>query len=195
MAELGIGIDQSITSTGHAIFRDGQLFKYNTIKTTPDMALIDRHQTTLRGLLSEISKYHVRYAAIEDYAYHHFARQPKTAAKLCELGGQIKMGLVKQNMTVFIVNTTYVKQWVGLLSKVKKKDVVLAVNSQYGTKFKLKDNDIADATILAHVADACWLRLNGLPYPDNYVNGVQRGIVEAILGNQENVLNPPLLGK
>ncbi len=190
MAEIGMGIDQSLTSTGHAIWRDGAAI-YDNIKTTADMELIDRHSRTVKGLIKEICKYHVRYAAIEDYAYRTFAKQPKIAAKLCELGGQIKLELVGMNMTVFVVNTKYLKMWVGLAHNAKKNLVVPAVNKRYGFTFRMKDNDMADACVLAEIGDCCWLKLNGLPLPSTLTTQ-QLGFVEAILCGADTVLNAPL---
>jgi Holliday junction resolvasome RuvABC endonuclease subunit len=161
------------------------------------MQLIDRHKRTVKGLISEICKYHVRYAAIEDYAYGTFGKQPKIASKLCELGGQIKLELVRLNMTVFVVNTKYVKGWVGLASSkgnpVTKRMVVEAVNKIYKQNFKVKDNDMADACILAEIGDCCWLKLMGMELP-KHITSVQRGYIEAILNGEDTVLNAPLLG-
>lgn len=185
----GLGIDQSLTSTGYALWTEDKA-KYDTIKTYPVDPLIVRHRTTVGSLVKIIDKYNVKYAAMEDYAYGTFSKQPKTAAKLCELGGQLKLTLGGLGLTIFVVNTKYVKQWIGIPSNSKKQEVVKAVNAEWDFKFRMKDNDIADALILGRVAEACWEKLAGLSYSRD-LTGMQRGLVEAILGGEDTVLLPP----
>jgi Holliday junction resolvasome RuvABC endonuclease subunit len=185
----GCGVDQSLTSTGYAFKSNGRLV-YNTIKTTSNDSLIVRHRATVGQLMSLAEKHDFKWVAMEDYAYGTFGKQPKIAAKLCELGGQIKYRMNEQHIIVYVVNTHYVKQWVGLTNRDKKVKIVSVWNEVHKTKFRLKDNDVVDAMILREIGQICYYRQMGNPFPDNLPMH-QRGLVDAILMGGDTVLMPP----
>lgn len=185
---VGIGVDQSLTSTGYALWHNATEYNSASVKTTKEDDVISRHRIIVQRIMSLVAEHGLQYAAIEDYAYGTFGKQPKVAAKLCELGGQLKYNFVAKGMTVYVVNINYVKQWVGLTNKAKKPEVVRKVNALWGTNFKIKDNDQADALILARIGLACWEKQNGLPnrFP---LTMEQIGMVEAILCGEDTVLS------
>lgn len=184
----GLGIDQSHSSTGFALWVDhNKKSRHGTIKTTNADNWIVRQQEIVSELVRLVEKYGVEYVAVEDYAYGTFGRAAKNAARLCELGGAIKHTLLANKIMIFVVNTKYVKQWIGVAHNAKKKEVVAAVNKRWGYSFKIKDNDMADALILAEIADSCWARLQGRELP-KHLTMHQRGLVEAILGGEDTVL-------
>jgi Holliday junction resolvasome RuvABC endonuclease subunit len=184
----GCGVDQSLSSTGYAFKANGRLV-YNTIKTTNIDSLIVRHRATVGQLMILAAKHEFKWIAMEDYAYGTFGKQPKIAAKLCELGGQIKYRMNEQNIIVYVINTNYVKQWIGLTNRNNKSAMVKQYNEMYNKTFRMKDNDIVDALILHEIGQICYFRQMGNAFP-NEVSLHRRGLVDAILLGGDTVLMP-----
>ena len=184
----GVGIDQSLTCTGYAYKAAGRLV-YNVIKTPATDPLIVRHRATVGQLMVLAKKNDFKWAAMEDYAYGTFGKQPKVAAKLCELAGQIKYRMNEEGITVYVINTNYVKQWIGLTNKNNKSAMVRKYNELHNTKFRMKDNDIVDALILREIGQICHHRHDGHPFPTN-LSMERRGLVDAILLGADTVLAP-----
>lgn len=186
-----LGLDLSLSSTGLAIVRDGELYSCTAIPTSKDMPWVDRIKAVLREIDKHLNNYQVDTAYIENYSFDaKFGREV-----LGELHGVVMYYLTQREIPFHKVSPTQVKLFAtgqgrapsppeGVAKSTwPKKWVVEAVNKRYNEDFRLSENDKVDAFLVALLGYYVELsRTNNLPV--NLLD-YQQKVVNAILNPSE----------
>jgi Holliday junction resolvasome RuvABC endonuclease subunit len=139
-----LGLDLSYTATG-VCFYNGETFIPSTLGKSKSTG-----PGRLHDMLGEIAEINLlrkpRLVAIEGYA---FAANSQ-AHKIGELGGIIKHYFWTQGIPTLIVSPTVLKKWITGKGVGSKGAVMVAVYKALGVE--CKDDNAADATVLAHMA-------------------------------------------
>jgi Holliday junction resolvasome RuvABC endonuclease subunit len=146
-----LGIDQSLRSTGIFWLGDGirgwSLIETKKLRGTERLKFIK--DAVLKIITVDLAGYTIQKACMEGYAY---GIRGGRVFELGELGGVLKVALTEAGLAVIlIVQPTSLKKFTGSGSA-EKKDVVEFINRELGLSFTTNENDVADAAVLALIA-------------------------------------------
>ena len=147
-----VGLDLSLSSTGFCI-KTGNEIRVETIKSKPDTA--ENDLARLRYICNEIMMRVPRTVGmicIEDFFTPGNAKQIGAAIKLAMLGTVIRMTLYESGFPFFIVAPVQLKKFITSSGASQKSLIVMSVYKMYG--IEVKDDNQADAMVLAHIAEA-----------------------------------------
>jgi crossover junction endodeoxyribonuclease RuvC len=133
-----LGLDLSLTSTGWAIERDGQV-QTGTITTgnLRDCARLDRIARIVIGLALQDPAVHL--VALEGYAFG----RPNQAHQIGELGGTVRLELWRRDMPFIEVPPSTVKKYAAGSGAAKKEQMLAEAIRRLG--YQGSSNDVADA--------------------------------------------------
>lgn len=147
-----LGIDQSLTSTGIAVLREGtsQPLVCTALPTKlKGPARLAYIRDRARGFLEE---YTPRAAALEGYSYGSTGK----VFELGELGGVLKLLLHDAGVPFLVVPPSSLKKFIAHKSEATKEDMRRAVEERFG--LDIDQEDACDAYGLARVARAWMLK-------------------------------------
>jgi Holliday junction resolvasome RuvABC endonuclease subunit len=152
-----LGLDLSLSNTGVALIRDGELYSCTSVPTSKEMPWVDRIKAVLLKIDYHLTRYKVDAAYIENYSFNSkFDRET-----LAELHGVVMYYLTQRGVRYAKLPPTQVKLFGTGSGKAPavpegvakstwpKRWVVEAVNQRYDTSFTLSENDKADAFLVA----------------------------------------------
>ena len=147
-----VGLDLSLSSTGFCI-KTGSEIRVETIKSKPDPAVNDlaRLKYIAAEIMQRIPK-GVSMICVEDFFTPGNAQQIGAAIKLAMLGTVVRMGLYDAGMPMFIIAPGQLKKYITSSGASQKSLIVMAVYKTWG--IEVKDDNQADAMVLAHIAEA-----------------------------------------
>jgi Holliday junction resolvasome RuvABC endonuclease subunit len=147
-----VGLDMSLSATGFCI-RTGDEIRIETVKTKPDQ--FDNDLARLKYIVAEIMKRiprSVGMICIEDFFTPGNAAQIGSAIKLAMLGTATRLALYDAGMPFFVIAPGQLKKWATSSGASQKSLIVMSVYKTYG--IEVKDDNQADALVLAHIARA-----------------------------------------
>lgn len=153
-----IGLDMSLSSTGFCC-KTGNTINIETIKTTPRTC--ENDLARLRFITNECMKRIPKDTAmicIEDYFTPSNKGQIGSAIKLVGLGITMRLALLEAGFPMFIVAPSQLKKFATGKGTGQKSIVVREVYKKWG--IDAKDDNQADACVLAHMAEAIACHLN-----------------------------------
>jgi len=133
-----------------------------TIKTTPKSAPDDLAR--LKLIVSEVMKRipsGVQMTCIEDYFTPSNRQQIGAAIKLVALGTMMRMALYDAGMPFYVVAPSQIKKFATGKGTGQKSIVVREVYKRWG--IDAKDDNQADASVLAYMAEAIAMPSDSLP--------------------------------
>ena len=151
-----IGLDLSLTSPGMACLQvneDGsyQLIDFATCKTTADEPWKQRLSRVSTTVLQFVFKHTPKKIFVENYSFGSTnGREIAGEVHGVTLFNLLEHGFPREHLHRNISPSSRAKFLTGN-GRAKKSEVVKAVNELFGLNFKMKDNDIADACILAFI--------------------------------------------
>jgi Holliday junction resolvasome RuvABC endonuclease subunit len=168
--EYFLGLDISLTSTGYNIVSGGKTVLEGSIKTSKDEPWEDRISRIYETIDRLIDDYNPEVVFIENYSFGStFGREV-----LGEIHGVVMLLLLKRNVPFFKVPPTMVKLFgcgKGQTPPVPegrakstwgKTWVVEEVNKNFDKAYRLADNDICDAFVIALLAELFYKAKNQL---------------------------------
>jgi len=170
-----VGLDMSLTSTGF-FKKQGDIVTMETIKTTPKTCPNDlaRIRYIVDSVMSRIPK-DVKMVCIEDFFTPANPFQIGAATGLAMLGAVMRLALYEAGMPMFIVAPSQIKKFVTGKGTGQKSIVVRDVFKKWG--YDVKDDNQADACVLAYIAEA-------LCVPDPQRPKYQQEVIKAILADR-----------
>lgn len=154
-----VGLDLSLSSTGFCLLQ-GQERTVTTIKTKPKDAedCIARVELICSMILERIPQ-EVSLICIEDYFVPRKANQVGAAIGLIELGFIIRHKLKYLGYPFFVVHHGQIKKFATGSGQSPKAIVIREVWKRWGVD--ADDDNQADATAMAYLAQALWDVVNG----------------------------------
>jgi crossover junction endodeoxyribonuclease RuvC len=148
-----VGLDMSLTSSGFSLF-NGKEIVFETIKTKPANFNndLDRLQHITNTVLSKIPHY-ATLICIEDYFVPQSKMQFGAALSLCALGTLMRMKLYESGLPFIVVSPNQLKKFATGKGNAQKSLVIREVYKKYN--IDVKDDNQADAIVLAKIAEAC----------------------------------------
>jgi len=170
-----VGLDMSLTSTGFFSQR-GNMVTMETIKTTPKTCENDlmRLKYVVNEVMHRIPK-DVAMICIEDFFTPSNPFQIGAAMGLIMLGTVMRLALYEAGYPFFIIAPGQIKKFATGKGTGQKSIVVREVYKRWN--FDVKDDNQADACVLAHIAKA-------LCVPDPQRPQYQQDVVRAVLANR-----------
>lgn len=163
-----LGLDISLTSTGYSVVKGGKAVYEGSIKTASDEEWVSRITKILKEINYILDTFPPKYVFIENYSYGSiFGRE-----LLGEIHGVVMYLLLQRGVPFEKVPPTQVKLFgcgrgnnppcpPGRAKTTWSKTwVVETVNTNYNRDFRLADNDICDAFIIALLAEQVYLAKN-----------------------------------
>lgn len=147
-----VGLDMSLSSTGICI-KTGNEIKVETIKSKPDTA--ENDLARLKWIVAEVMRRipkGVSMISIEDFFTPGNAQQIGAAIKLAMLGTAMRLALYDAGMPFFVISPSSLKKYILGKGVGQKSLIVMAVYKTWG--IEVKDDNQADAMVLAHIAEA-----------------------------------------
>lgn len=147
-----IGLDLSLTGTGFA-FKRGSVVTLDTIKTVPkDFANdLDRLIHIRDSILGQLH-HSTALICIEDFFTPQNSFQIGAAISLAMLGTAVRLALHERQIPFVIVSPPQVKKFVTGKGVGQKSMILKEVYKRWG--IEAKDDNQADACVLAHIAEA-----------------------------------------
>lgn len=150
MSKHYIGLDLSLAATGYVVLADTRIIERGTIKTTPAEPLVIRLHviaSTIVNLLQRhlpdaVAKEAPAFGAVE-YGAHDIGQLHGVVAYAIHLAGRNQP---------FAVAPATLKKFATGHGRAEKSDVKMAIFKRWGEE--LKDNNVADAYVLARMAGA-----------------------------------------
>lgn len=141
-----VGLDLSLTGSGVVVLDSkGDVEFAETIKTNQSGE--QRLVTIKDRIITIVSDCQPEMICIENYAMGIRAGQ---SFSIGELGGVIKVGLYQQGHAFTLVTPTRLKKYITGKGVAEKDMILLSVYKNFG--YEAKDNNVADAYGLAHIA-------------------------------------------
>lgn len=150
-----LGIDQSLRSTGVAVLTEAlELVELRTIvpgsrSGAPRLAFI---RDALRGIAS---RYPVKRACLEGYAYDVTVGM---VFQLGEVGGLVRLLLHDLSIPFDVAAPAQLKKFAGVSPQADKEKVQKGIEAKWSVK--IDQNDAADAYVLARIARALELKVS-----------------------------------
>lgn len=148
-----VGIDQSLTGTGVAIFNaDGYLLRTDLFGTKPGLTPLEEVErfislfADVHNAVQKIVPFKPVCAVMEDFAF----AQAHQMAKLGGLGWHFRIMMSRTNWHFATCPTTVLKQIACGKGNAQKDQIMLGVYKRW--TFESSDNNIADAYVLGRIA-------------------------------------------
>lgn len=180
-----VGLDLSLTSPGLSCLQVGENGNYfyldfDSCKTTSDEPWHVRIKRIIDTVLLFVAKHKPKRIMIENYSYG--SRNGREVAG--EVHGSVIFALIQngfppENIFRAVSPQSRAKFFTGN-GRAVKGDVVRAFNAQFGFNFKVKDNDVVDAGILAFI-DYCIVNYTHI---EQYLNKDQKDIIKTVSNNK-----------
>lgn len=150
-----IGLDMSLSATGFCR-KQGKDMLIETIKTNPRTCVNDlaRLRYISDKCMERIPK-DTSMICMEDYFVGRFAA---SGLKLAALGAVIRLALYETGLPFFIITPSQLKKYITGKGNSPKSMVIKEVYKKW--KIDCKDDNQADATVLAHVSEAVFCNLH-----------------------------------
>lgn len=152
---LYVGLDLSLTSPGMALIRekdDNTIHVVDTknIKTTKDEDWFTRHTRVREAVMEFVFMSRPRAIFVENYSFGSSNGREIAG----EVHGNVLYKLIEegypQDRIFRVIAPTRLKKFAtGKGNEKKKRPIVEFVNKTFGLNLRVKDNDIADAVVLA----------------------------------------------
>lgn len=155
-----VGLDISLTATGFSMKRGAEL-SIETVKTTPKTAPNDLERLRhIRAKLMALIPDSTRMVCVEDFFVPHRPSQMGAAKGLIMAGTLVRVALLERGLPFYVVSPGQLKKFATGKGNVPKSIVVREVYKKWGVD--AKDDNQADACVLAHMAEAIHLGTEGL---------------------------------
>lgn len=160
---ITVGLDLSLTGTGFCLLEEGSC-SVKTIKTKPaDFETdIDRY----KHIVFEVNKHipqETDLICVEDYFMPQSRAQFGAAISLVALGTLVRSRLHDNNFPFITVVPSQLKKWILGKGNGAKNLVIREVFKKLG--LDAKDDNQADAIVLAHIAQDIVWKMNGIEPP------------------------------
>jgi crossover junction endodeoxyribonuclease RuvC len=155
-----VGLDLSLTSTGFCL-KNGSTITIDTIKTEPKNFKndLDRLIHIRNTIISKLPA-DVKMVCIEDFFVPSNKLQIGSGIKLAMLGTTIRMALYERGIPFVIVSPLQLKKFVTGKGVGDKSMILREVFKRWG--INAKDDNQADASVLAYLAEALLSEINEL---------------------------------
>jgi len=147
-----VGLDLSLTGTGYCL-KQGNSITIDTIKTTPKTC--DNDLARLIHIRNELMRripVNVKMVCIEDFFTPQNPFQIGAAISLAMLGASVRIAMYERKVPFVVVAPSQIKKFVTGKGVGQKSIVVREVFRRWGVE--AKDDNQADATVLAYLAEA-----------------------------------------
>ena len=170
------GLDLSLTGTGFAL-KQGQGITLATIKTVPkdfpnDLSRLLHIRDMVMGKIPD----GIQMIAVEDFFTPH-GPAVGAAIKLAMLGTAIRLALYEKGISFIVVAPNSLKKFITGKGSGEKSMILREVFRRYGSEAK-NDNE-ADALVLAHIAESIFLTRSGVTQEDQ--TKPQKEVVKGLL--------------
>lgn len=156
-----VGLDMSLTSSGICV-KTGSALRVETIRTDPRTCGCDLAR--LRHISNEVMRRipkDVRMICIEDFFTPSNPFQIGAAIGLAMLGATVRLALYEAGMPFYVIAPSQLKKFATGKGAGQKSIVVREVFKRWG--LDVKDDNQADACVLAHLAEALCVREENEP--------------------------------
>jgi len=168
-----VGLDISLTGTGFSVKRGSEL-QIETVKTTPKTHPNDLERLQyIRGRLMELVPNDTRMVCVEDFFVPRKASQMGAAKGLIMAGTLVRVALFERGLPFYVVSPGQLKKFATGKGNGPKSIVVREVYKRWGVD--AKDDNQADACVLAHIAEAIHLQ------PDFDLHKYQQEVVDKVV--------------
>jgi len=155
-----VGLDVSLTATGFSMKRGNEL-TMQTVKTTPrtrpnDLERLRHIRESLMALVPDST----RMVCVEDFFVPHKPSQMGAAKGLIMAGTLVRVALLERGMPFYVVSPSQIKKYATGKGNGPKSLVVREVYKRWGVD--ARDDNQADACVLAHMAEAIHRGADGL---------------------------------
>ena len=147
-----VGLDLSLTGTGFCNKRGNEL-QMKTIKTKPKD--FDNDLTRLCHIRAEVMQSipaDTCMVAVEDFFIPHRSSQINAAKGLIMLGTLIRVAMLEKGLSFWIISPNQLKKYATGKGNGPKGIVIREIYKRWGVD--AKDDNQADACVLAHMAEA-----------------------------------------
>ena len=185
MAYNIVGLDLSLTSPGMACLQvkeDGtyELLDFATCKTAADESWHTRLKRVNTTTLEFVVKHLPKQIFVEGYSYGSvMGREIAGEVHGVTLFQLLEQGFPPQNIHRSITPQARAKFLTGN-GRASKGEVVKAVNEFFGLNLRVKDNDIADACVLAFIGYC----INHFDTVEPTLNKDQKAILKKVMENK-----------
>lgn len=151
-----LGLDLSLTSTGHVLLRKGKVLEQRLIKSKPDGKLPIDELKRLIEIKEQVmsSGVSINLVVIEGLAF--MARNSRSLVQLSALNYMIRESLYREDIPFLIVAPATLKKFVTSRGNAKKDEMLLEVYKRWG--FSTNSTDISDAYGLAKIGESIFDR-------------------------------------
>lgn len=176
-----VGLDLSLTSPGLCCLQVGEggtyfFTDFTTCKTTSDEPWHIRIKRIVDTILLFVAEHKPKRIMIENYSYgSKNGREVAGEVHGAVILSLIQLGFPPENIFRAVSPQSRAKFFTGN-GRAVKGDVVRAFNAQFGFNFKVKDNDMVDAGILAFI-DYCIVNYTHI---EQYLNKDQKEIIKTV---------------
>jgi len=174
---LSLGADLSLTGTGIVVLDGGKLMLKESIKSKKEgdkpSDEINRLRTIVGKLMAYVDEWNPEVVVLEGIAFQ--SRNTTSLAQLAGLNYMVRDSLVERGIDFLVVAPTSLKKYATGKGNCPKDTVMLEVYKRWSVS--LLDNNIADAYILAQVAQSF--------YDDDYKRTQFQDEVLAVLRKQK----------
>jgi crossover junction endodeoxyribonuclease RuvC len=180
-----VGIDLSLTATGFAvcISKGGKhKLKMQTVKTKPKDYKddIERRESIVRYVRDQIPK-NVNLVCIEDYYTPHNPSHIGAAIKLIEVGSLMRSVMWDAGIPFYIPTAQHIKKFATGKGNAPKELILREVYKRW--QLDAKDNNQADAAVLALMAQLLFKTMRSLPRGNGWV-AFQKEVVKKVLASR-----------
>lgn len=144
-----LGIDPGLASIGWAVLEkssETKLLDYGCIKTSKDEDFSQRLELIFSQIKTLARKYDLRVLAVEEL---YFAKNVKTAIKVAQCLGVIKLAGRELGLTVVEYTPLNVKMTITGYGRAEKKQIEYMINQTLKLKKKITPHHAADAVAVA----------------------------------------------
>ena len=155
-----VGLDLSLTSTGFCL-KNGNTITMDTIKTEPKNFKNDLDRLIhIRNTIISKTPADVKLICIEDFFVPSNKLQIGSGIKLAMLGTTVRMALYERGIPFVVISPNSLKKFVTGKGVGDKSMILREVFKRWG--INAKDDNQADASVLAYLAEALLSEINEL---------------------------------
>ena len=158
MEKAYVGLDLSLSATGFYLIKENGEVEFDEIRTKKEQFSCDiaRVEHIADIILEKISKYEIKFIAVEDF---FTGQQPGTVIQLAILGTIVRYKLLENGYSYLAVAPTQVKKYATGKGNAPKDNMLKAVFKNWNVD--TNSNNIADACAIAHLGQAYYEWING----------------------------------
>lgn len=169
-----VGLDLSIAGSGLCMKRGAEL-QMTTVKTTPKTAAnnLERLRYVRQQVLDFIPVDTVM-VCVEDFFVPHRPHQINAAVKLIMIGSLVRVAVLEKGLPFYVVSPGQLKKYATGKGNGPKSVVIREIYKRWGVE--AKDDNQADACVLAHIAEAIFNQ------PGFQLHKYQEDVVKKVMG-------------